>query len=129
MQRAYYWVGCLAALAILSLLGCGQGKDSSKGTTQESPVLALIAASTNDAFREIADGFTRQTGLTVRLSPDDSSTLANQIVNGAPADLFLSANEKWADFIKDKGLALQTKALLGNTLVLIVPRGNPARVA
>ena len=51
-----------------------------------------------------------------------------QISEGAPAQLFLSANEKWADFVKEKGLAQDTKVLLGNSLVIVVPQGNPAGV-
>jgi molybdate transport system substrate-binding protein len=92
-------------------------------------VLVLAAASTQDALREIADRFTKETGIEVVLNADDSGRLANQIVNGAPADLFLSANEKWADFVREKGFAQEVKPLLGNTLVLVVPRGNPGHVA
>ncbi len=45
-----------------------------------------------------------------------------------PADLFLSANSKWAEFVKDKGFAQEIKTLLGNSLVIVVPKGNPAGV-
>ena len=41
----------------------------------------------------------------------------------------LSANEKWSDFVKEKGYAQDTRALLTNNLVLVVPKGNPARVS
>jgi molybdate transport system permease protein len=87
--------------------------------------VALVAASTQDAVSEIAASFKQESGIEVRLSAASSSRLAAQISEGAPADLFLSANEKWADFVKQKGLALQAEPLLGNTLVLIVPKGAP----
>jgi molybdate transport system substrate-binding protein len=91
-------------------------------------VLALVAASTKDAMREIAAAFAQDRGGEVRISADDSSKLAQQIVEGVPADLYLSANEKWADFVKEKGLAEESTLLLGNSLVIVVPRGNPAAV-
>jgi molybdate transport system substrate-binding protein len=107
---------------LLTLPGCGRSGQS-KGR-----VLVLVAASTRDAVQEIAGAFTRETGVEVRLSADDSSRLAAQIVEGAPADLFLSANVKWANHVKDDGLADRDALLLGNKLVLIVPRGNPAGI-
>jgi molybdate transport system permease protein len=112
----------VAASVGLGSLGCAESG------ANKPPVLVLVAASTRDAVQEIAAGFTKETGVAVQISAEDSGKLAVQITNGAPADLFLSANEKWADLIRDKGLALATKALLGNTLVLVVPRGNPAGV-
>jgi molybdate transport system substrate-binding protein len=122
-MRRLIMAGCLAALAAL---GCS----TKSGTTgRGETVLALVAASTKDAVHEVGKAFTRETGSEVRLNADDSSKLAMQIVNGAPADLFLSANVKWADFIKDKGLAQETHILLGNTLVIVVPKGNPGGVS
>jgi molybdate transport system substrate-binding protein len=117
--------GKLVALSLLGPFGCGPGKNQ----TPAEPVRVLAAASSVDALREIADGFTAATGAEIRLSADDSGKLATQIVHGAPADLFLSANEQWADFVRDRGFALETKSLLSNTLVLIVPAGNPAAIA
>jgi molybdate transport system permease protein len=103
------------------MAGCTRSRERHK-------VLVLAAASTRDAVQEIAADFTRETGVAVEVSPEDSGKLATQIAHGAPADLFLSANEKWADFVRDRGLALEVKPLLGNSLVLIVPQGNPAGV-
>ena len=91
-------------------------------------VVVLNAASTKDALKELGESFRKTTNITVVFSPEDSSKLANQIVEGAPADVFLSANEKWADFVKEKGFAETTAPLLGNSLVLVVPKGNPAKV-
>jgi molybdate transport system substrate-binding protein len=66
--------------------------------------------------------------LEVTIQADDSSRLATQILEGAPADLFLSASERWADVLREKGLVREATVLLGNRLVVIVPRDNPARV-
>jgi molybdenum ABC transporter molybdate-binding protein len=50
------------------------------------------------------------------------------IVEGAPVDLFLSASREWATKVEDEGLAENSKELLTNKLVLVVPKGNPAGV-
>ena len=51
-----------------------------------------------------------------------SSTLAQQIVHGAEADVLLSADTKWADYLADNGLVAQRRDLLGNRLVIVVPK-------
>lgn len=117
-------VALLAALTVVAALGCGSG---ARGPNR--PVLVFVAASTRDAVREAADVFTRETGIEVKLSDGASSRLATQIAHDAPADLFLSASEEWADFLEDQGLAAETRLLLENTLVIVVPAGNPGHVA
>ncbi|MBL8794743.1 MAG: molybdate ABC transporter substrate-binding protein [Planctomycetia bacterium] len=123
----------VTALLVGFSLGCGQSPHSATpGTGPTSPagsVLALVAASTKDAVQEVAGNFKQATGIEVKLNADDSSKLATQITQDAPADLFLSANEKWAVFVKDKGFVQQSMPLLGNTLVIVTPQGNPARVS
>jgi molybdate transport system substrate-binding protein len=119
------------SLLCLLLLGCSRGSESTlpAGNPDRSgSVLVLVAASTKDAVQEIAAKFRQETGIEVKINADDSSKLATQIVNDAPGDIFLSANEKWADFVKDKGFLQEIRPLLGNTLVIVVPRGNPAKV-
>lgn len=132
VTRARFIVLGLAAM--VGLLHCDKSdRESSTAPITKAPaaaqsVLCLNAASTKDALSEIAKAFEKTTGVVVKFSPEDSSKLANQIVQGAPADVFLSANEKWADFVKEKGLAAETKPLLGNSLVLVVPKGNAAKI-
>jgi molybdate transport system substrate-binding protein len=91
-------------------------------------VLALVAASTKDAVQEIAADFAQEDGGEIRISADDSSKLAQQIAEGAPAHLYLSANKEWADFVQEKELTRESTVLLGNSLVIVVPRSNPAGV-
>jgi molybdate transport system substrate-binding protein len=67
-------------------------------------------------------------GIEVVVSSGASNTLATQIIEGAPADLFLSASTEWADSLRSKGLAIEARNLLGNSLVIAVPGGNPAGV-
>jgi molybdate transport system substrate-binding protein len=112
----------LLGVNVILMAGCQSAKPSSQS------VVVLAAASTREAIQEITGLFTRDTGITVHISADDSSKLAEQIVNGSPADLFLSAHEKWASYVKDKGKARSSCRLFGNSLVLVVPKGNPAAV-
>lgn len=92
------------------------------------PVMLLAAASTTDAVKEIADRFEESRGTRVTISIGSSSGLARQILAGAPANIFLSANEKWSAVVQQQADVARSKPLLTNQLVLIVPRGNPAGV-
>jgi molybdate transport system substrate-binding protein len=85
------------------------------------PLKVFAAASTQEAVQEAARGFESATGTAVACSFGASSTLARQIAEGAGADLFLSADERWADYLADRGLVDQRRDLLGNRLVVIAP--------
>jgi len=67
----------------------------------------------------------------LRLSFASSSTLARQIENGAPANVFASADDQWMDYLAGKGLiaADTRKELLGNDLALVVPADKPVHVS
>ena len=115
----------LVAILIAAVSGCKRGADVPHAQ-EHRPVVAFVAASTVDAVKEIAAEFGKDKKAEIKINADDSSKLAMQIGEDAPAHVFLSANEKWADFVKDKGFAQETKVLLGNALVIVVPKGNPA---
>jgi len=91
------------------------------------PVSIYAAASTTDAVKDIAEAFRAETGCTITTVFASSSILAKQIDAGAPASLFLSANEEWMDELQQRGLlAAGTRTdLLANDLVLIMPKGQP----
>lgn len=71
------------------------------------------------------------TGNTARFSFAASSTLARQIENGAPADIFASADEEWADYLQQRGkLAAETRrSYLSNSLVVVAPADKAALLA
>jgi molybdate transport system substrate-binding protein len=115
---------CFLLLALTGF-GCNRGADTPNAG---EAVTAFVAASTKDAVQEIASAFKSEKNAEVKINADDSSKLATQIVQEAPAHLFLSANEKWADFVKEKGFAQETSLLLGNSLVVVTPKGNPAGI-
>jgi molybdate transport system substrate-binding protein len=95
---------------------------------QELTVFA--AASLTDAMKDISAQWAQAGHQPLRLSFGSSSTLARQIEQGAPANVFASADEKWMDYLADKKLIVPDtrKDLLGNDLVLVVPANKPQHV-
>lgn len=84
-------------------------------------VTVFAAASLKTALDEIAPLFESETGHTVTMSLAGSSALARQIEQGAPADIFISANPDWMDYLAEQNLiAPETRRnLLSNRLVLV----------
>ncbi len=95
------------------------------------PLTVFAAASLNESLKEIAAAWTGGGHPAPRLAFAASSTLARQIEQGAPADLFASADQQWMDELDKKGLlAPGTRVnLLENALVLIVPRSRAMTVS
>ena len=91
-------------------------------------VTVYAAASTTDALNEIGALFAAEGKGKLAPSYAASSTLAKQIENGAPAQLFISADEKWADYLSDKKLLSDRINLLGNHLALIAPADSKAEL-
>jgi molybdate transport system substrate-binding protein len=115
-----------AAVAILVLAAAGT---AASGGTQSPPGLVHVfaAASLKNALDDVGAAAKRETGVELRASYAASSALARQIEAGAPADIFISADEDWMNYVEKKGLMrLGTRVpLLGNRLVLIAWRDRP----
>ena len=90
-------------------------------------VVVFAAASTTNALTEIGDMYAAKGLGTIKTSFASSSTLAKQIASGAPADVYLSANKKWMDFLEEKNAVDKATRfdLLGNRIVLIAPENSP----
>ncbi|GJD52804.1 Molybdate-binding protein ModA [Methylobacterium crusticola] len=88
------------------------------------PATVFAAASLRNALEEAGRAFTAEGGGPVRTSYAASSALARQIEQGAPADLFASADLEWMDYLAARGLIRpETRVnLLGNRLVVVAPR-------
>jgi molybdate transport system substrate-binding protein len=93
-------------------------------------LLVFAAASLKNALDDADAAYTAQGGARVKASYAASGPLAKQIENGAPADIFISADTKWMDYVDQKGLvkAGTRSSLLGNRLVLVAPAGSAATV-
>ena len=116
-----------ALSSLLALIGCEKVSVAPK---QAKTITVFAAASTVDVLNEAARLFKAEASVEVKCSFDASSTLAKQIINGAPADVFLSADQKWMDEAARAGTidAASRRDLLGNQLVLIVPKGKALTV-
>jgi molybdate transport system substrate-binding protein len=93
---------------------------------REAPVRVFAAASLTDALNDVATHWQRLGHPAPSLAFSASSALAKQIEAGAPADVYASADLKWMDYLDQRGRierATRTN-LLGNSLVLIAPRGK-----
>jgi molybdate transport system substrate-binding protein len=104
---------------------------ASPAAAQEKGPLVLAAASLQESLTAAADAWTAKKHPEPVLSFAASSALARQIGAGAPADLFISADEPWMDDVAKKGLIRpETRvSFLANRLVLIAPAAKPARIA
>lgn len=96
----------------------------------DAGLTVFAAASLKEALDEAAAAYRKQTGVPVRVSYAASSALARQIEQGAPADVFFSADLEWMDYLQQRNrLDVATRrSLLGNRLVLIAPRASKAQV-
>jgi molybdate transport system substrate-binding protein len=116
----------LALLAAMSLVvplaGCGGGGDD--GTT----ITVLAAASLTGTFTELADDFEQDhDGVQVKLAFDSSATLAQQALDGAPADVLATADTTTMDSASD-ALEGDPELFATNTMVLVTPADNPAGI-
>lgn len=120
--------------AALLLAGCAAEPSStfdasSPADAAPATLTVFAAASLAEAFDEIAVGFeSRHPHVDVVVNSGGSGALAQQIVAGAPADVFASAAEPPMQEVVDAGLAESPIAFATNTLELVVPAGNPAGV-
>jgi molybdate transport system substrate-binding protein len=101
-------------LALLGLLGCHR---------EPRTVLVFAASSTTDGLQRLGETFGRAHGVRVDFSFAGSSTLARQLEAGAPADLFLSADQAQLEKVRAAGVIETAQPLLGNRLVVVGPRG------
>jgi molybdate transport system substrate-binding protein len=116
------WLGLALATALAPL---------SLARAQAGGLVIFAAASLKNALDEIAAAWSKETGKPApKGSYAASPALAKQMDQGAPADLFISADLDWMDYVEKKGLIKpQTRVnLLGNQIVLIAPRDSSVTV-
>ena len=133
---------CVAGVAlVLGVAGCGSGNSGgpggaapSAGTSSDNvtgTVTVLAASSLTGVFNSLGKTFEgAHPGVKVTFSYGGSSTLAQQIVNGAPADVFAAASPATMKTVSDAGLASGTPSVfVRNQLVIAVPPDNPKHIA
>src|SRR3954469_9300768 len=115
------WLGVAAAMAM-----------APAGAWAQGGMVVFAAASLKNALDEIAGAWSKETGKPMpKISYAASSALAKQMEQGAPADMLISADTDWMDYVDKKDLIKKDSRfdLLGNKIVLIAPRNSTTRVA
>ncbi len=114
----------VSAVLAAALVVCTAG--GTPGVTADRPLLIFAAASMKNAVDDVDAAFTKKTGLKVVASYAASSALMKQIEQGAPADVFASADLDWMDYGSQHKLVQDDTRtnLLGNRLVLIAPKSS-----
>lgn len=109
----------IGGLLLLTIPSISQANDPKK-------ITIFAAASLTPALTEIGKNYKENTGISLIFSFASSGALARQISSGAPADIFISANKKWADWLKEtKGKLIQRdQGILKNRLALIMTKGH-----
>jgi molybdate transport system substrate-binding protein len=90
---------------------------------QTTQVTVFAAASMRDSLDEVVRAFNAKTKTQIRVSYAASNALANQIANGAPAQIFVSADQPWMDWLAEKNAIdrASRRDLVGNELVIVAP--------
>ena len=108
----------------LAALGLGLAFTPALAAAQMAPpVTVFAAASLKNAMDDVGKAFTAKTGVAVRFSYGASSALARQVEAGAPADVFVSADADWMNYVDGKRLIVSAsrRDVLANHLALIAP--------
>jgi molybdate transport system substrate-binding protein len=113
----------VVAVPLLARPGIARGAD-------EPPITVFAAASLRESFEAAAPAFTHKTGTSVSFNFAGSDTLETQIAEGAPADVFASANKTQIQKAADAGLlAGAPRVFARNQLVIVVPKNNPDHIS
>ncbi|MDI3256294.1 MAG: molybdate ABC transporter substrate-binding protein [Kyrpidia sp.] len=133
-KKTFSLISLLAILwmSVALAAGCGTRPDSGPpgagqgGAGQNVTLNVYAAASLTAAFQELGKHFEQShPGITVRFNFAGSQTLVSQIDQGAPADVFASADTSNMEKAKTKGLVESDRIFAKNSLVLITPKSNP----
>lgn len=100
------------------------------GQAAERTLTVFAAASLTNVFEEIGTAYTAETHQPVRFSFAASSALAKQIESGAPADVFVSADQEWMDYLSTRKLIQDgtRRDIVINTLVLVAPADSSIKL-
>src|SRR5438046_6876874 len=125
-------VRCPASIVLVAALRVAllAGAWGTAAFAQEGKLVVFAAASLKDALDGVNAAYQRERGQEIAASYAASSTLAKQIAAAAPADIFISADLDWMDYLAKKNLIkAETRAnLLGNQLVLIAPSNSTTKL-
>lgn len=110
-MRFEMWIGLVLCTVMAGILGCHDGKP-------DHSVRLSVAASTDELMRDLVEAHSAEVDVAYRINTGPSSSLAHQVLAGAPVDLFLSASREWGERVnREQGGDLVS--LFANRLVLV----------
>ncbi|OJF10542.1 molybdate ABC transporter substrate-binding protein [Couchioplanes caeruleus] len=130
MARQWLARAVICAATALAVTGCGNAHGAAQSGHGQKTVTVFAASSLSGALEEAKREFAAvHPGLHIRLNVGGSSTLVTQLKNGAPADLFASADEPTMDKAVEAGLTVgSVQHFAGNVLSILVQKGNPHKI-
>ena len=125
--RSLVYLIILVQVAACNIGGERLAQDNSDNGKTNKTVLVYAAASLSDVLIELADSFEVKFQVDVMVNLASSGTLARQIEQGGKPDIYMSANQKWADYVDSLGIFVQNSktAFAQNELVLITSNDSP----
>ena len=123
-------IALLALAPVLAATGCGGGSSTGAKDGGTGTLTVLAASSLTESFTELKKQFeSDHPGVTVKLAFDSSATLAEQVDQGAPADVLATADAKTMQTVVDAGNASKPTDFATTTLAMVVPKANPAHLS
>lgn len=118
-----------AAMLALSVAACGSSETTDTSASSEAPdaatELTVLGAASTRVLNEDLEGLSEDSLTFVNAG---SSALVQQLADGAPGDVFISADQKHMDDAVEAGLVRDPQVVATNSMVLVVPKGNPAGI-
>ncbi|MBY0512120.1 MAG: molybdate ABC transporter substrate-binding protein [Rhodospirillaceae bacterium] len=117
-------------LRVLVIAALAWLPQAARAAAKNDQLLVFAASSLTDVLNELAEAYAKTGHAKPALSFAASAALARQIENGAPASLFMSADEQWMDYVAERKLVADgtRTSFLGNTLVLVTPADKAQKV-
>ncbi|RLQ97349.1 molybdate ABC transporter substrate-binding protein [Falsibacillus albus] len=123
MIKKYQMAAAIVIMLTIALSGCSSKED-------KKTITISAAASLNDVLSELADDYEEShPDQKVQLNFGGSGALSQQIIHGAPVDVFISAAEEPISMIQQKGLMKKKSILFNNQLVLIIPTNSTVGIS
>lgn len=128
-MRSHTHTVAAALLIFCARVASSQALESTEAT-RSGTLTVFAAASLTAAFQALGAAFEKDhPGVKVELNFAGSQQLATQIEQGAKADVFASADQKWMAYVQERGLLAEApRAFAHNRLVVIVPKTNPGKI-
>jgi molybdate transport system substrate-binding protein len=116
--------GC-GLILLIAILGCSN-PSRNRAASGTDELTLFVAASLTDVITALADSVEKEQNIHLKLNLASSGTLARQLKEGMPCDIYFSASKRWMDYVAENGLIDSTSCCtpIKNSLVLISPKGK-----